>query len=44
MAFDGLGLVLRSGFEAVKEEIDQKNDGGKVMAFDGLGPVWGTGF
>ncbi len=24
MAFDGLGPVLRSGFEAVKEEIDQK--------------------
>ena len=24
MVFDGLGLVLKSDFEAVKEEIDQK--------------------
>ena len=24
MAFDGLGPVLSSGFEAVKEELDQK--------------------
>ena len=24
MVFDGLGPVLRSGFEAVKEELDQK--------------------
>ena len=24
MVFDGLGPVLRSGFEAVKEDLDQK--------------------
>ena len=30
MVFDGLGSVLRSGFEAVKEEIDQKLVGAEL--------------